>query len=113
MAHLIVSFFVAFIASSLSLSARAEAPPCNEVVQMVVPCVPYLTDRAAVPFGPCCNEVVALNRTASTRQDRITICRCLEGAAPASASPELTSRAPPPSRGCAAWCCTTSPSPQT
>ncbi|XP_020096813.1 non-specific lipid-transfer protein 2-like isoform X2 [Ananas comosus] len=49
---------------------------------MVVPCVPYLTDRAAVPFGPCCNEVVALNRTASTRQDRVTICRCLEGAAP-------------------------------
>lgn len=60
----------------------AAAPPCYEITQMITPCMPYLLDRTRVPYGQCCDGVVALNRAVSTRVDRVATCNCLKSVAP-------------------------------
>ncbi|EHA8592052.1 putative Non-specific lipid-transfer protein [Cocos nucifera] len=51
-------------------------------MEMIAPCMAYLSDQALVPSGRCCEGVVALNRTVSTRGDRVAICNCLKSVAP-------------------------------
>ncbi|XP_073109539.1 non-specific lipid-transfer protein 1-like [Elaeis guineensis] len=62
--------------------AYAAAPPCNEIMQTITPCMSYLSDQAWVASGRCCDGVAALNRTVSTRGDRVAICDCLKSVAP-------------------------------
>ena len=70
------------ILTSLHPSSHGILPTCRQVTQMVTPCLFYLADRTWAPYGPCCNGLAALNRTASSPADRVGVCNCLKAIAP-------------------------------
>ncbi|THU45624.1 hypothetical protein C4D60_Mb02t19940 [Musa balbisiana] len=59
----------------------AKAPPCSKIMEMIVPCIPYLIDKAAHPGPKCCSGVRDLRKATKTHDDLVAICKCLERAA--------------------------------
>ncbi|KAF5737288.1 non-specific lipid-transfer protein 3-like [Tripterygium wilfordii] len=50
---------------------------CNQVVNYLTPCVPYVTNGGTPP-SQCCNGVRGLYNAAQTSLDRQGVCKCLK-----------------------------------
>ncbi|KAL9267073.1 Non-specific lipid-transfer protein-like protein [Drosera capensis] len=52
---------------------------CNQAETELIPCLPYLSDRAKTPDDKCCAGVKTLNKDATTTGSRKEVCGCLKG----------------------------------
>ncbi|CAL9081470.1 unnamed protein product [Musa textilis] len=80
MARVLVLVLLAVLAAAWAWEP-AKAPPCSKITEMLVPCIPYLTDKAAHPGPKCCSGVRDLRKATNTHDDLVAICKCLKRAA--------------------------------
>ncbi|XP_057771298.1 non-specific lipid-transfer protein 1-like [Salvia miltiorrhiza] len=65
-----------------AVSPRSEAAiTCGTVVSRLTPCLPYVTGKG--PIGKCCDGIKALHESATTTEDRQSVCGCLKSMATA------------------------------
>ncbi|CAK7343580.1 unnamed protein product [Dovyalis caffra] len=64
----------------LTASTTKAAIQCNQVVNTLTPCVPYVIGNGGLTQD-CCNAIKGLNNAASNTPDRQGVCRCLKSTA--------------------------------
>uniref|UniRef100_UPI003BF50375 non-specific lipid-transfer protein n=1 Tax=Bacillus paralicheniformis TaxID=1648923 RepID=UPI003BF50375 len=67
------------VACLVVAAPHAEAITCGQVVQSLLPCLPYLRNAGALSPA-CCNGVRSLNGAAKSPADRRTTCGCIKNA---------------------------------
>ncbi|KAI9175053.1 hypothetical protein LWI28_026689 [Acer negundo] len=71
-----------FISGSAVVMGADYVPPCASIIYQLSPCVSYLTRQENHPETACCNGVKYLKDYTSDKQERQSICECLESVAP-------------------------------
>ncbi|XP_050383561.1 non-specific lipid-transfer protein 1-like [Argentina anserina] len=65
--------------AALSFGGGKAAITCGQVVNKLMPCVPYV-QTGGTPAANCCNGIRTLNGMAKTTPDRQGVCNCLKQA---------------------------------
>ncbi|KAJ8616314.1 hypothetical protein MRB53_035686 [Persea americana] len=60
--------------------AMGEVPPCADLGNEGLPCIPYVSDFSISPSPPCCQGVKDIIKMGVTRADRQAICLCVKKA---------------------------------
>ncbi|CAI0382884.1 unnamed protein product [Linum tenue] len=78
---LIAAVLVAAV--TLSAGPAVAEVKCNQVVQSLIPCIPYLTTvgSGATPSAGCCDGVRKLKKMAQSPGDKRATCECVKQAA--------------------------------
>ncbi|TXG49236.1 hypothetical protein EZV62_025111 [Acer yangbiense] len=79
---LVLATIFLFISWSGVVMGADYVPPCASIINQLSPCVSYLTRQENQPETACCNGVKYLKDYTSDKQERQSICECLESVAP-------------------------------
>ncbi|KAE8701973.1 cyclic nucleotide-gated ion channel 1-like [Hibiscus syriacus] len=70
-----------FLITTPDFMKIAAAPPCNNVVASLTPCLGFIKGGAA-PVAECCSGARNLAGQVSGEEDRQAVCECLKGVLP-------------------------------
>ncbi|XVF27970.1 hypothetical protein REPUB_Repub14bG0155200 [Reevesia pubescens] len=66
----------------VSTANSVHAMTCQQAIEALIPCSPFLTGPAPSPTLACCSAVANVNAAANTTQMRRKLCECFEKKGP-------------------------------
>ncbi|KAI4333231.1 hypothetical protein L6164_018065 [Bauhinia variegata] len=82
----VAALLVLLVLLASSSEARRKHPcpnaiSCDDVLNYLKPCLPYLKGQAGKPGTVCCSGASSLKAAASTTEDKRAACDCIKTAA--------------------------------
>ncbi|KAH1108275.1 hypothetical protein J1N35_012043 [Gossypium stocksii] len=81
MKGVVISVLVVLAMVQLMVRPGKATISCEEVVNLVRPCAPYIMTGIGSPTVACCNSLDQLRKSATTTADKQQACQCAKDAA--------------------------------
>ncbi|KAL5747674.1 hypothetical protein ACOSP7_024687 [Xanthoceras sorbifolium] len=78
---LVLAILLFISGSVMGTSCVPVVPPCGSIIYQLSPCLSYLMRQENKPESACCNGVKYLKDYTSDKENRRSICECLESVA--------------------------------
>ncbi|KAG4132633.1 hypothetical protein ERO13_D08G044700v2 [Gossypium hirsutum] len=77
----LINILTILVLLTFSSEIADAAPPCQEVIVSITPCLSFIKGQPD-PAPGCCSGAKGLAKQANTKLDRQGICECLKGVLP-------------------------------